>query len=480
MKNTQLFIVLLLLSLPASVFSQNENNVWYFGDHASMWFDESGPVAYDSSSMRTLDNCTSISNSAGQLLFYSNGINIWDREHHIMPNGTGLLGDTSATNGALAVKQPGHSDIYYLFTNDAFVGEYGFRYSIIDMTLNNGLGDVIIKNLLILNPNTEKTLAIPHNNKQDVWIIAHEWGSDAFNAYLLSEHGLDVIPVVSHVGSIHIGGTYGTYNSMGQIAATQNGLKIGLAIYDLGRFELFDFDNSTGIISNPIVINGHQNAWGVEFSPDNSKMYTTTWKSGSVYQFDISSNDETTINNSGTLVGEVTCPNPIYKAGFMQIGPDSCIYIAKFESYNLAGIKFPNRLGIDCGFTDTIIDLVTHRCLAGLPTFVKTTNLISTDTNDVIDDKINKDIIQLYPNPTVDNLTIKINSTAESLLRIDLLKVNGQFINTLYSGTIKKGVSFMEYHMQDQLHTGLQSGVYVLSFLLNNQHYLKKITYIND
>ena len=115
----------------------------------------------------------------------------------------------------------------------------------------------------------EKITAVKHCNNEDIWIIAHGYGpikGNKFYAYLISSTGLNTTPVVSTVGTIHDGADQGGRgNARGYMKAAPNGSKIALAIcFDgcplvssantctTGSFELFDFDYTTGIVSNPI------------------------------------------------------------------------------------------------------------------------------------------------------------------------------------------------------------------------------------
>jgi len=184
-KNTLIAIFLLLLS--NNVSSQGEANNWFFGGGAGLVFDNINgtvtPTAVASQTINTLEGCSSISGPDGQLKFYTDGRDVWDANHNIMPNadyfgGTGLLGDPSSTSSGVIIPKPGDLDKYYVFTvdephhqnawafpnqgptdingistgqyNDSFTsvpgGDDGFNnglnYSLVDMTLNNGMGDI--------------------------------------------------------------------------------------------------------------------------------------------------------------------------------------------------------------------------------------------------------------------------------------------------------------------------------------------------
>ena len=139
MKRIICFIVLLHLSLHLE--AQNEASYWYFGQNAGVRFDaDQGTVtAVTDGQLNTLEGCTSISDEDGNLLFYSDGSTIWNRNHQIMLNGTGLRGDDSSTSSGLIVPKPQDPDFYYLFTVDE---PHHFNTSSFpNMSANDGVND---------------------------------------------------------------------------------------------------------------------------------------------------------------------------------------------------------------------------------------------------------------------------------------------------------------------------------------------------
>src|SRR5690606_7299225 len=96
--------------------AQNEANIWYFGENAGLDFNSGSPIALLDGQLNTLEGCSTISDSDGNLLFYSDGIKVWNKNHQIMLNGTGLHGHVSSTHSALIIPKPNNSNIYYIFT----------------------------------------------------------------------------------------------------------------------------------------------------------------------------------------------------------------------------------------------------------------------------------------------------------------------------------------------------------------------------
>ena len=164
--------------------------------------------------MATNEGCATISDCAGNLLFYTDGSFVWDNTHTQMPNGFDLMGDPSSSQSAVVVPKPGSPNIYYIFTVDNNVQVDGLRYSEVDLSLNGGLGDVTaVKNILLHAPTTEKITAVLHSNLTDIWVIAHTWNSNTYEAYLVSATGVNTTPILSNVGA-----TVGTQPSKIQLA----------------------------------------------------------------------------------------------------------------------------------------------------------------------------------------------------------------------------------------------------------------------
>ena len=164
-----------LITLLALVFCLNgraqvgkEAWHWQFGQNCALDFSSGIPVA-GVSKINVLEGCASISDrNTGQLLFYTDGDSVWDKNNNRMPNGIGLINGIqgTTTQAATIVPKPDSSNIYYLITADAiYQPNRGVFYSVVDMNLNGGLGDVTIKNVLLTPPpTTEKVVATRHCN----------------------------------------------------------------------------------------------------------------------------------------------------------------------------------------------------------------------------------------------------------------------------------------------------------------------------
>src|SRR5690625_3855645 len=205
------------LAISAKGFSQEQASIWYFGDHAGLDFNSDPPVTTDNSAMNAGEGCASISDENGNLLFYTNGVKVYNQNHQLMENGDDLLGSNSSSQSSIIIPKPGSNYIYYLFTTNSFDGggfDYGLNFYEINMLSNSGLGSVVSVNggpvglppseiTPLFTPVTEKLTATYAYDNESVWVVAHgsgpEHGQD-FIAYKVTEDGVNTTPVVSSVG----------------------------------------------------------------------------------------------------------------------------------------------------------------------------------------------------------------------------------------------------------------------------------------
>ena len=135
-----IYIVLLFCKICSA---QNEGNIWYFGFGAGLDFNSGTAVPISGSQLSTREGCASISDASGDVLFYTDGMTVYDKSHGVMSNGTGLFGSDFSTQSAIILKKPQSANLYYIFTVDDKWGNHGgLSYSEIDISLNGGLGAV--------------------------------------------------------------------------------------------------------------------------------------------------------------------------------------------------------------------------------------------------------------------------------------------------------------------------------------------------
>lgn len=362
--------------------AQLEYANWYFGDKAGISFLSGSPVPLLDGELSTMEGVSTISDSNGRLLFYTNGKVVYNRIHQVMPNGAGLTGHSSTTQSSLIVQSVTDDSIYYLFTVPAQMGVLGgmnyLCYSTIDMREDGGLGDIVNKNEVLLSDVCEKITATRHANNRDVWVTIHRFGTNEYYSYPVTCTGVGA-PVISHTGAVIHNDCMNNYSpSIGCMKISGNGKKIAAAwqywntIHDADSWlQIADFDNGTGRVSNPVIISHDdpgkiERGYGVEFSPSSSRLYFSEFGSssnvsfGKVYQYDVTSSD---IASTEIVVG-----NDHGEFGSIQLAPDHKIYIARFSMLqHLSVIHHPDVSGMGCFLDEPGISVAPNNCTWGLP-----------------------------------------------------------------------------------------------------------------
>lgn len=372
MAQKKVFGVLILLFLHHLVYGQGETWNWYFGIHAGLSFSTGTPVPLLDGALNTSEGVATISDAGGQLLFYTDGQTVWNRNHSTMTNGTGLWGNASSTQSGVAIQKPGEPNIYFLFTVDdvATGAGDGMAYSIIDMTASGGAGAVTSKNnqLVPLANATEKITAVRHSNGTDIWVVTHGWQNNQFMAFLVTNTGVNPTPVVSSVGQNHSGTNR---HRAGYLKASPNGEHIASTQYDyptLAVVELLRFNPATGTVYQDIKSfnDNLMNAYGVEFSPDNTKLYISgTRTEGQITQYDLNQPDATSIINTRSTISSVG------NFAAMQVASNGKMYIARNNLTAISVINEPNSLGNACNLTLDAVSLGGRTSTYGLPTFLQ-------------------------------------------------------------------------------------------------------------
>lgn len=415
MKSILLTISIFFFTLPN--FSQNEASNWYFGNYAGLDFRNGPPMLLTEGKIKTNEGCSSISDSNGNLLFYTNGAKVWNKNHEIMVNGNGLFGHWSSSNSSIVIPKPNSTNIYYVVTldepnhltaayypnpdpNPRHLNPYdtttdsddgfnnGLNYSIVDISLNGGEGEVISKNnhLVTYDPSdieqkkykcSEKLTAVYNSDGTAIWFLTYF--IDKFYVFKIDKNGINTTPVISSSGfTIPTNGYLN--NAIGCIKFSPDGKKLAMANTYLGTDSknlypgnayLFNFDNNTGLVSNGLKIIDGDHPYGVEFSPNSQVLYINANRynsfSSDLYQFDLTVSD--IASSKYRAWGAVG-------AGALQLGIDGKIYISMPDSWSLSQVLNPNTYGSTVNITWFNIDLdgfnsPYRRSAFGLPSFIQ-------------------------------------------------------------------------------------------------------------
>jgi gliding motility-associated-like protein len=373
--------IFIFLLLPVCCFKNTvmaqQANIWYFGRGAGIDFNSGTPVALTNSAMVWApEGSASICDSSGKLLFYTEGTTVWNKNHQIMLNGSGLNGSTSAIQSSLIVPKPGSKSQYYLFTCDADNGinPKGYCYSTVDMLGDNGRGAIVLKNILLHRPETEKLTAIKHANGTDYWIILKERNlNNRFRVYRLSCNGISLSAVYAFNS-----GFFNTPNTYGFLKFSPDGKTLidvtphwnEFAGDNRTGFALYKFNTTTGVISDNIMIPVNLNSfhfYGAEFSPNSQLVYVSG--AGALMQFRIDNYELLSIKNS---MVELSSARSSFTSS-LQLAPNGKIYVSFVNSPEkdslLGAIKMPDVYGIGCQYQEKYLHLGGKRGLAGLPNF---------------------------------------------------------------------------------------------------------------
>jgi hypothetical protein len=418
----QLLLVLLAAVPAVHLCAQRQAENWYFGMQAGITFGGGFPTFLPGSQMAPMEGCASFSDQNGDLLFYCGGSAIWSRDHELMPNGDSLNAGGSCTQAALFAPWPGQDSLFYLFNPAGqYAANNSFCYSIVDLRLNNGYGDVVHKNTPLFGPSTEKVTAVHHANGTDVWVIGHGFGNADFYAYRITTAGIDTVPVISTVGASHAGASW---NMIGSMKVSPCGDKLALALFGEGRAELFDFDNETGIVSNPVHLGDYAidewGLYGVEFSPNGSRLYLTQEHPALLVQYDVAAGPpEAIIASADTIFFDNS------SFGTLQNAPDKRIYVSRLGN-RLGRINEPDELGAACHFVDSVISLLPGTGYHGLPNFISSYFCDGSVVTDAPAIRRDHPPCTVYPNPAGD--VVRIGFAGAGTVQVDLLDAVGQSI----------------------------------------------------
>ncbi len=384
MKKIRTLVLLIGLLTPCLFFGQGETATWYFGNRAGIKFNNDGSVTpLTDGRINTVEGCASISDPFGDLLFYTDGIFVYDRNHNTMENGTGLYGDPSSTQSAIIVPKPEDPNIYYIFTVDTSVAEAdadrGLNYSVVDLSMNDGNGAVVEKNINLLTDCSEKVAALLKNCfDESIWVVtlASEDGlSPLFNTY----HAFEVSTAGVATNSVKT-----TFSDLriedprGYIKFSPDGSKMASANMRDG-LQLFDFDSDTGIFSNRqdiSITDVGQLPYGIEFSAKGQFLYAHTTRFieqqesflSLLLQFDIEAID---ISASKVELDR----RPIFR-GALQIGNNGKIYRTLSDDYFtgkpfLSVINNPDSKGVAANYSHRAVTLSGRNSTQGLPPFIQ-------------------------------------------------------------------------------------------------------------
>ena len=363
--------------------TNQEGAKWYFGANAGLDFSGGSPEPLTDGKVNTPEGVSTMSNSKGELLFYSDGITIYDRNGNKMEclaqNCAPLKGSPNSTQSVLIVPQPtcrGCEYLFNVFTTSDINGEKLLSVSTVDMRRNNGNGAIVELNTTLSKSTTERLVSSRNDKDTTYWVIAHEYGSNKFQVFHATTGGLN------EAGTYELGMSHDTttkaqgYMKFSSADSTgQRRLAVVVGGPPTNYVELFYFNDETGVLTYDRTINlgpAPPTAYGVEFSPSGEKMYVSYQGDGTaksyLAQYNLTSGDSLQIAQSRILIDS----SSTQKFGALQIGPDGRIYMAVEGSSYLAVIGEPEQESVLLmEYERNGINLGGKKSALGLPNLVQ-------------------------------------------------------------------------------------------------------------
>ncbi len=489
MKKTILILFLCVISLSGK--SQNSNNIWMLGIYAGVPYSNYG-IDFNSGSAspfalnRPMDIFATnacISDSVGQLLFYTNGQYVANRNHDSLynsdnfnpgyatsyyPNGLGI------PQACLILPRQEYIDQYYIFHESAEVIQLGIEYashplslsySIVDMTLDSGLGGIISgkKNIHLLDDTLTwgRMTACKHSNGRDYWILAHRYYSNTFYKLLVTPD-----TVLTYIQSIGLFNPF--YNFVGQATFSEDGTKYCIQLND-SMLELYNFDRCTGTLSNNISILVHDLGLGLlgnAFSASGRFLYACN--NLFIHQFDTWAGN---IPSTDQIIAQW---DTFYSPGettfyMLQLAPDHRIYVSNYVGVNLLHyIEFPDSMGIACNVVQNAFITPGYNTFS-FPNIVNydlmndTASLCDTVLSVLIINSANQThSISVFPNPAREyfriNYSMPVNEKA-------ILEIYDAIGNKIKQHALYGHSKSLLVHTED-----LKEGIYFYKTILDGDH----------
>ena len=372
---------------------------WFFGQNAGLDFSGGGsPKPITDGNLNTIEGSSSIANTKGVLLFYTDGTTIYDKNgkplKSLVPGDTAAVpiplgGNKNSTQSALIVPKPtcrGCEYLYYVYTTSEIRGKKALTYSVVDMRKNGGKGAIVEKNVPISSSGTEQSASVRNDRDSTYWVITRVFGTNQFqirhltsaeNPALTTYSGGQKIDSLQQAeGYIKIGPADTTGGNKGN-----RPMAVVIPGPPKNSVDLYTFNDSTGKMTfNRTVQLGPAppKAYGAEFSPDGKSLYVTmladTNANGSqkgasyILKYDLNQTKDSLLTQTKVVVDSSTTR----QYGSIQIGPDGKLYVATKGSKSLGTIANPNG-----GLLDSLRFNPTGQTLGGKTSQLGLPNLVA-------------------------------------------------------------------------------------------------------
>ena len=356
-------VIIMFFAFGGTLCAQNKEGYnWYFGNYVGMTWNTTQTIVQDGKTLSGLptplppsamtnqaEGVFCMSDASGNLLFYSDGMTIWNKKHEVLTNGNGLTGHNSSAQSGIVIPYPGQPHLYIAISmslNVSYSPHVGntLAYSIIDMTKQGGLGEVTTKNIILTGAMGilgESVAAVRHTNGIDYWIIAVGKGNDtnsALNVWRVTTSGVQT----ACMGSYSLPqNTRATADSNGYLRFSSDGKKFAWAEYGSSKNLFFGtFDPSDGSFPIRKVMDAGYIGYGAEFSPSCEILYVSSQTpEGRIHTYKFA---ELLVSATSDNITPRILTTGIKQAFALQIAPDERIYSPKNSSTSMVVIDNVN------------------------------------------------------------------------------------------------------------------------------------------
>ncbi|MCD4725304.1 MAG: hypothetical protein K8R63_10735, partial [Bacteroidales bacterium] len=281
---SSLIIFFLLIGLNAYSQPNKRTNYWFFGHHIGLDFNSGIPIEDTSCPIGSTGwGATSVmSDTNGNLLFYSNGDSVWNKNHHTMANGNGGDNFEQGIQSAICLPKPGSDSLFFIFTARWYEDENPMFYTTVNINGNNGLGEVVDKDTLLAGWDaSDQLMAVYLKNKEDYWILTRKYREHKFAAFLVNSEGVNKEPVLSpapnkdNMGKNKFGNMKVSYDKKYLVTvwrgsgSSSTGVELCKFNVETGLVEYLSFFQLRDIIPN----NPYYMTINFDFSPCSKYMY---------------------------------------------------------------------------------------------------------------------------------------------------------------------------------------------------------------
>lgn len=485
MKKLILFVI--FATFLNTVYAQKHDNIWMLGNEytSSAVLDFSNDSLHIDSVVRNMTvfrNLYSMSDSLGNLIFYTNGIKINNANYQLMQNGDSLNPGQVAndfrnigypmSNGAISIAHPLQANKYYLFhqsntyASDILgMGEHLY-YTLIDMS--NGLGQVEKKNQILVSDSIiqGQLQMVKHANGRDWWLVQPMAWSNGYYTFLITGDSI-LLTHKQYIGNVIM---FGNPTWLGQSVFSPDGGKY--ARYDWKNdIDILNFNRCTGLFSNPIHITIQDTIdifggtfTGVAISPSSQYLYISSYHL--LYQFDLwasnitASKDTVAVHDGYAAFGAIPT---VFKC--LKLAIDGKIYIMTDMNY-CHSVEFPDSSGTNCNVQQRSVTIDNYYGPPYLPNFphYRTPALAGSpcDTlTSVAEITIQAADIKLYPNPATNNITLE---STQPLKQGTLIAVYNALGQEVLQQKISRETTLLELNISN-----LQDGVYIIQIQKDKQ-----------